>query len=261
MKQENPWWTKLPVSTLESRPVNAASYHRGIYGVVAAFTLIIVAMVSFLVLGPDTQQPRANAANSISYPGDTASLIAQCGDTFTFNPERRHYGALPDDFFKDPNGGPGYIERRIPIPPMGVPAYGYFSNEDGIKFDKKFYISAEQSDTPQRSEYLKLMWDGWTIIWYDTKTDRMTTDAIAEFVNTHDKVVAMPWNLEVKIPQERAFAFSAWNTTRTCGLWDSDVAQQFIDFATEQNNARNKNDIPIVKLDADGEIPVINLEK
>lgn len=273
MSEEKPWWAQqsLPAEpkTVSSAP-SGASIQRGVLSVVAAFTVIIAGMVSFLVLGPNPELPRKDIFQSVAYPADTASLIAQCGDTYTYNPSQEYYGALPENFFDDPNGGPDKINRTIPNHPMRVPAYGYFVNDDRVKFDKKFYtvedlnpVKTEQGtiQSIQRIEYLKPMWEGQKIIWYMPSIDQDTKNAIATFVDERDDVIAIPWQDDAAMPMQRNFSFSAWNVTRSCGLWDSDIAKSFIEFSDEYNKTRDISSVPDAPLTLEGELPRMEIQK
>jgi hypothetical protein len=273
MNEKKPWWAEqtLPVEpkTVSSAP-GGKSIQRGVISVVSAFVAIVAAMVSFLVLGPNPELPHKDIFDSTAYPANTESLIAQCGDTYTYTPLPQYYGALPDNFFDDPAGGPDTINRTIPNHPMRVPAYGYFVNNEKINLKQKFYTQDDLKprETPQgtiqgiqRIEYLKAMWDGKKIIWYMPTIDQITKDAIATFVDSRDDVIAIPWQDTASIPMRRNFAFSAWNVTRSCDLWDSEVANAFTDFADDYNKSRNIKDVPQATLRDDGELPLIDVPR
>lgn len=271
MSEQKPWWaqqTPLTEPKTTSSAPSGISIQRGVVSVVASFTAIVVGLVTFLIIGPNPELPRKNMFQSIAYPADTESLIAQCGETFTYTPDKKHYGAIPEDFFKDPAGGPDTINRTIPNHPMRVPAYGFFVNNDRIEFKQKFYteqdvkpVQTAQGAIPriQRLEYLKTMWEGKKIIWYMPTIDQMTKDSIKEFVTGREDVVAIPWQDEASIPMQRNFAFSAWNVTRSCGLWDSDVATSFTEFADDYNKDRDTENIPEAPVDSSGELPLIDV--
>lgn len=273
MSEEKPWWAQQSIPTepkMASSAPSGKSIQRGVISVVASFAAIVTAMVTFLIVGPNPELPRKDMFQSISYPADTESLIAQCGDTFTYSPDAKYYGAVPEDFFKDPAGGPDTINRTIPNHPMRVPAYGYFINDDRIEFKKKFYTEEDVKpiETPQgaipriqRLEYLKTMWDGKKIIWYMPTIDPVTKEAIKKFVTERDDVVAIPWGDEASIPMRRDFAFSAWNVTRSCDLWDSDVATSFIQFANDYNKTRDISKVPNATVDHAGELPLIDVPR
>lgn len=268
MNKTTPWWAASTETTKDTKSSTRFG-RKGVFYVVLSFMLIIASMVVFLIVGPDPQAVQDGDFGSRTYPADTESLIAGCGDTFTFSPEQNNYGALPDDFFVDPNG-PLPRKRTVPNHPMIVPAYGYFINDPSVKFSKKFYTLKDLPviETPvdrlpglQRVEYLKMMWNGYKIIWYMDEIDQQTKDAIKTYVSERDDVVAMPWTSDVALPMGRSFGFSAWNVTRSCNFWDSDVASKFVSFADDYNAGRNKSDIPAVKLDSDGEAELIRVEK
>lgn len=269
MSNQQPWWADTTPQTQDSTLSPKINRH-GVIWVVVSFVLIIASMITALVFGPNPDAVKEGQYQSTVYPADTESLIAGCGDTFAFSPPAKNYGALPDDFFVDPNSD-SPRKRNVPKHPMVVPAYGYFINNDNIKFEQKFYteqdlpvIESREDRMPgiQRPEYLKLMWDGWKIIWYKPSADEATKQSISEFVNSQENVVALPWTnseTEVDLPAGRSFAFSAWNTTRSCGLWDSDVAGKFVIFADDYNKTRDRMDIPNVRLDATGEAELIRV--
>jgi len=273
MSEEKPWWAQqsppAEPKTVSSAP-GGKSIQRGVISVVSAFAAIITAMVSFLVLGPNPELPHKDIFESMAYPANTESLIAQCGDTYTYDPSPMHYGSLPDNFFDDPAGGPDTINRTIPHHPMRVPAYGFFVDDERIKFSKKFYTVEQLKpvDTPegtipaiQRLEYLKKMWDGGKIIWYNPTIDQAAKDAIKTYVTERDDVIALPWMDDAAMPMNRSFAFSAWNVTRSCGLWDSEVADAFMQFADDHNATRDKEKVPEATVQQNGELPLINVQR
>lgn len=273
MSEQKPWWAEqspqAEPKTVSSAP-EGISIQKGVISVVSAFGVIVTAMVSFLVLGPNPELPHKDIFESTAYPANTASLIAECGSTYTYSPSPLHYGALPENFFDDPAGGPDSINRTIPHHPMRVPAYGFFVNDDKIKFSKKFYtvddlepVRTPEGEIPavQRLEYLKKMWDGGTIIWYEPNVDQMTKDSIATFVAERNDVIALPWMDDAAMPLGRNFSFSAWNVTRSCDLWDPNVATAFIEFSTDYNKSRNKENVPEATIRADGELPLIDVKR
>lgn len=258
MNKQQPWWGK-DTETTTNTDLGKKKFQRGIIGIGAAFLAVASIMVGGLVVGPNPELPKEGQWGSTMYPADVTSLIAECGDTFVFDTDEKYYGAIPEGYFEDPNSGKE-IARTVPNHPMRIPVFGYFIDDANLVPEKKFYVDEDAKSFPARHVFLKYMWDGWKIIWYDSDVDDETKQAIQEFVSTRDDTIAVPWVDEASMPMNRDFAFAGWNISRSCNKWDSDVANVFMDEANElyQGTVGGKEPRKI-ELDPSEDLPLIDI--
>lgn len=258
-KQNTPWWgniepTSAPAKTQIKRP----------YAVIAGFFVIIFAMIFSILNLPDPNMPKSSSFNSTQYPADSLETIAGCGPTFVFDVPKDKSGKIPENFFDNPYGE-GNIKRTVPLNPMLVPAYGYYQT-DQTEPTKTFWehdgSTKKIQELPQSTEYLSYMWDGWTIIWYSTDSEKEVKDALKTYASTKDKVMVMPWvrDDERNIPLGRNIAMASWGISRSCELWSTEIADRFISSA--KNNQESRNEEPYeAKLDSSGELPLIEIKQ
>lgn len=256
-EQQKPWWghENLPPPEKITRPKKKSKP----FLAVALFSAIVVSMVGFVAFTPDPMEPKASEFNSTLHPANALQTIGKCGGIFEFDVPKEYSGEIPEDFFDNPYGG-SPIKRTIPKMPTIVPAYGYFLNMSEDKPSKKFWdAETEVEDLPTRPEYLNYMWHGWTIVWYTPDSDDQVTNSIKSYANAHDQVVAIPWHYDRGLPFERKVALSSWGVTSTCGLWSSDIANEFIKFSQEKNANRDESKPYPAMIQKDGELPTIDI--
>lgn len=252
-----PWWGKQKIENFTASKKSRTQP----FLAVAGFAAIIAAMVGAVAFAPDPAAPRPSSFNAMAYPANVLGTIGQCGDTFNFAVPAEFTGKIPDGFFANPNG-PGNIERTVPVHPMIVPAYGYFY-ETRDEPAKTFWNFEDKKILPQSFEYLSYLWNGWTIVWYDDKVEEEAKKSIKQYVSSHEKVMAMPWMNpgERALPLDRSYAFSSWGVTRSCGLWDGRLLDDFIEFSQDVNKDRDISNPYPAKLDDSGELRRIAVPK
>lgn len=258
MNQQQPWWSKSTSETTAVHRPPKSTFRRGVVGIGVSFLAVISIMVGGLIIGPNPDAPKPGGWNSTMYPADVDSLIAECGETFVFDTDQKYFGAIPDDYFIDPNSGIE-VARNVPNHPMRVPVFGYFINDENLSPEQKFFSPDDEDILPERHIYLKYLWDGWNIIWYAPDVDLETQNAIRDYTETHDKIVAMPWIDDVPMPMGRNFAFSGWNISRSCDKWDSDVATAFVGDAAHVYEQIEGAEPNTVQLTDDGNLPLIDI--
>lgn len=257
MDKQQPWWGAHEADS-SNTDQGKKKFRRGIIGIGGAFVAVVGIMVGGLTIGPNPELPQKGQWGSTMYPADVTSLIAECGDTFVFEPEEKHYGAIPDGYFSDPNSGVE-IARTVPNHPMRIPAFGYFIDDENLTPEKKFFTEADKESLPPRHIYLKYMWDGWKIVWYAPNIDDDTKQSIKEYVDSRDDTIAIPWLDDVSMPLNRSFSFSGWDISRSCDKWDSDVATAFIDDANEVYQSIDGKEPPRVDLEEGEDLPLIDI--
>lgn len=267
MNDKQPWLSSIPVSDNVKATVNdKTTLKRSTHGplaIFAAFTAVIIGMIAFVVVGPNPMSAYASEFGSTSYPSSAEGIISECGDTFTFNPEPMYYGYVPNDFYLSKDGL-SIVPRNIPQPPMSVPAFGYMS-EKSPSFSKNFYRdnNLDRSEIPNAEQAKRMLWDGKFIVWYKADIDPATQNSIQTFVNENPNTYAFPWLDSTKnIPLERNIAFSGWNTTRSCKLWNTNIATEFVKFASERNALENRSVTPPrAQILNNGELSLINIPR
>lgn len=255
-ENSTPWWAKTN-STPANAPDKKLKKHRP-FAAVLTFAAILGGMVGAVALSPDLNAPQKSAFNSMEHPANALATVGQCGGIFDFDVPYQYSGQLPPDFFQNPNGE-GTVKRQVPSDPMTVPAFGYFytMRDEPVK---TFWELDEEKNLPQEFEYLGYMWSGWTVIWYSPDSGPDAIASVKDYVAANDKVMAMPWvDSERTLPMGRSFAFGAWGATRSCGLWDARLADEFIAFATESNKGRDIENPHDAVLDMNGELYRIDI--
>lgn len=262
--QEQAWWANDEKIENESKkPAKALRPSNGkgmIFGSAALIAALTTGLITATFFKPNPYAPHPSQFQSIEYPASVEAVITECGSIFRFDPPARHYGQFPEGFF-DSERGPNTQERLVPEQPMSVPAYGYMSNESPQNFPD--FIEPNAKEIPTKQQILRMMWDGMMIIWYlpasgagaDAKgiNDAETINSIKRYVESNDNVIAVPWGNDRPLPQDRRIAFSMWNTTQSCKLWNSGVADEFQ--STEKQLRQERPTLPpYAPLDEEGEL-------
>lgn len=267
MNDKQLWIGAVPVSDDVKAAVNdKTTLKRSKHGpltIFAAFTVVILGMITFIVVGPNPMSAYASEFGSTSYPSSAEGIVSECGDTFTFNPDQMYYGYVPNDFYLSKDGK-SIVPRNIPQPPISVPAFGYMSEKSPF-LSKNFYrdTNLDRSEIPNAEQAKRMLWDGKFIIWYKSDVAPTVLTGIQNFVNTNPNVYAFPWLDSTKnIPLDRNIAFSGWNTSRSCKIWNENIAQEFVAFAQERNilDDRSANP-PKARILDNGELSLINIPR
>lgn len=216
---------------------------------IAALLAASGALTATAITAEPRSTPHAGENGSIVVPTSSTGILSQCGDYFTFNPNKSFYGVVPDD----------YKEDFIPVPKMIVPVYGFMVD---IPFDVEEAMKVQQGENPyQRGHINRALWEGHTFIWIDKDVESETFDFIkahAEQWNaTHsNKLIPLTWTDEDKgLPQARDFAFSSWETSQSCMSFSVEALDEFLSQAKMQNAGRDITKPPMAKLTSDGKLP------
>lgn len=269
------WWNQEdgndenmpPTDDKKVKVLRPKSNKLPIIGSVALVLALAAGLVTANFTKPNPYEPRNGQFNSVEYPATIPAIINECGAIFNFTPDEKHYGQFPKGFFD--GAKPGERKKRQTfLHPMIVPAYGYMSN-NLIDVPKPF-ISPETTNIPKLEEVLRLMWDGWTVIWYvppgsaiqdNTSFNNMLTLStlaeVEEYANSHPKTIALPWTGEKPLPAQRNIAFSQWGTTQSCAIWNADIVDAFKEKAKTLDVERTEEP-PYATLGSDGELnPIV----
>lgn len=266
--QEQAWWAKDDdTATPSEEPVKSLRPSNGkgmIFGSVALIAALTAGLFTATFFKPNPYAPHVGQFQSMEYPASVEAVITECGAIFNFEPSPRHYGQFPEGFF-DSEAGKNTRERLVPEQPMIIPAYGYMSNKAPDNFPA--FIGTDEEKQPSKNQLLRMMWEGTMVIWYlpasgsgenaNGINDAETLNSIKRFAESHDNVIAVPWSNDRQMPLNRRIAFSMWNTTQSCKLWNSGVAEEFI--AAEKNIRKERPvEPPYAPLDEEGELFIIN---
>lgn len=258
--RKEPWWKDIPADPASAEETAKLKRNqKGPFFIFAAFSLIVICMVAFLSIGPDPAAPHKGDFQSVAYPSSAEAIVTECGETYRFNPAPEFYGYVPNSFFLNEDGT-SYTPKRITSHPMIVPAFGFMSEQSPI-LAKNYYTESE-TETPNREQVLRLMWEGKVIIWYVPDVDGATKAAMRTYANDNSNVVILPWKSDRDLPYDRKFAFSSWTITKSCALWNKSVANSFQSFAAENTPERDFKNPPVARFDpATKELPLIEIPK
>lgn len=271
---EKAWWgaedqgKDVPEASVV-RPKNNKASILGSLALVLALTGGLVA-ATFAKPNPYAEHP--GSFQSIEYPASVEGVINECGAFFKYTPRAAHYGKFPEGFFKDAQGN--NVTRQTQYHPMIVPAYGYMDNRPSPENDKiPHFFTNEAKNIPDKEQVLRMMWDGWTIIWYippiadrsnltveefeSTLTPR-DVESIKAYAESHEKVIALPWMEQKLLPRKRNVAMSRWASTQSCGVFSPSMIDEFINRDKEISNPRPAEP-PVAQLDEDGEVMKISI--
>lgn len=221
-----------------------------------ALITTLVAACGLLTSTALTAEPRSAPhtdvkTNSIFFPTNSDGILSQCGDYFTFNPDKESYGVVPDEFAKS------YKATH----PMTVPVYGYMVNQE---FNVEQASQVKQGENPYTiAEINRAMWDGHTFIWAKKGLPSETYSYVQDYADkwnlTHEKkVVLLTWNgenlyVEEKgkdrdLPMGREFGFSSWNVSQSCMSFSEGAFSEFMEQAEQLNANRDIQILPVAAL-------------
>lgn len=264
---EKTWWgadetEDVPQDVATVRPKNNKL---SIIGSLAMIAVLTASLVGATFYKPNPYAAHPGAFGSIEHPATVEGVINECGPIFEYTPRSTHYGEIPVGYTKPANG----MVKQIPVQPMVVPAYGYMANGETKLGDKvDHFFSIERKDVPTNEQVLRLMWEGWTVIWYlppiadrthltahdlETTFNPATVEAIKIYAEKHDKVIALPWKESKPLPLNRNMGLSRWASTQSCGVWNSSIVDEFIN--SDKNLGKKRSiEPPVAKLDEEGKL-------
>lgn len=234
----------------EAHPIHSDMY--GFYKttLVSALVAACGVLLTTAITAPPRSTPQAGENNSIVLPASSKGVLSQCGDYFTFNPEKTDFGAVPENYDKD-----------YSFPPMIVPAYGFMLNRE-LKVDEASQV--KQGENPYTiPEINRALWDGHSFIWVDQKTAPETFTYIHDYADKwnkiHEKkVIVLTWKEARPLPLGRSFGFSSWGITQSCMSFSESTFDEFLEKAQEHNVGRDTTTLPAAKLTADGSLPKVS---
>lgn len=224
---------------------------------------MIITMGMWVFTGSNSYAMNGPYGSTVNMP-NTPAIMSGCGSIYQFAPTVE-FGTFSNDDVTPT--GKNKDRVRVPTAPMLVPAYGYMS-EDGIPTHRNFYATDDE-DLPTLPETLRSMRDGRVVLWYQPDTVRAGgLENIQAWMEDNPNVVAIPWlpstlgimeNLQGhSMPMGRSYAFSTWNVTHSCDVFNVEAADGYMDFV-ENLNGKNRpagEPAPAV-LDEKGQLPDI----
>lgn len=213
---------------------------------VLVFFLVLVLLASIMAsLIPDSSQPRRGPEQSLEYPVPVQDVLNGCGGIFHFQPIERNYGVIPEETTIDKSEG-------IPQIPTRIQTYGYMSEESWENDDKRFY-SPEDKDVPELPKLLRGMWEGYYVMWYDSKeTSPTILNQMKTLSKENTKIIIVPWLSEQAMPMDRKFSYATWNVSQSCAEFDINVARAFTELSDPVY--RNRQNPPIAPLNEHNEL-------
>lgn len=273
---EKAWWGEVeqgpdaPDASLVRPKNNKAS----IIGSLTLVAVLTAGLVGATFYKPNPYAERPGIFNSIEHPATVEGVINECGSIYEYNPPARHYGQIPVGYKLSPQGE--RVERNIPVHPMLIPGYGYMANDETKVGDNvDHFFSTERTDVPDREQILRLMWDGWTVIWYlppiidrsnltadeiENTFNPTTIEAIKSYAEQHDKVIAVPWKGPKDLPMNRNMGISRWAVTQSCGVWSNSVVDEFINQDKSNPKPRPKEP-PFAQVNEEGNLNEIHVDQ
>lgn len=273
---EKAWWGEVEQGpdAPDASSVRPKNNKASIIGSLTLVAFLTAGLVGATFYKPNPYAERPGIFNSIEHPATVEGVINECGSIYEYDPFARHYGQIPVGYTISPEGK--RIEREIPVHPMIIAAYGYMANDETKLGDKvdPFY-STERTDVPDREQILRLMWEGWTVIWYlppiidrsnltadeiENTFNPTTVEDIKAYAEKHDKVIAVPWKEAKELPRSRNMGISRWGVTQSCGVWSSSVVDEFIN-SDKSNSKPRPEEPPFAQVDEKGNLNEINVSQ
>lgn len=210
-------------------------------------------LLSTAIIAEPRSTPQPGENDSIVLPTSSKGILSQCGDYYTFQPDKQYYGVVPENYDKD-----------YTFPSMIVPVWGYMANK-GINIDEA--TNQEFGTNPYSPpEINRTLWDGHTIIWVEKKADVKAYASIHDYAEkwnkVHEKkVIVLTWTGARPLPLGRSFGFSSWSISQSCTNFSESVFEEFLQKAQEHNAGRDIQPLPMATLTADGSLQKIPVKK
>lgn len=272
---EKPWWSQenTEVEEPEVSKVRPKNNKLTIIGSVALVTLLTGGLIAATFTKSNPYAAHPSQYESTLHPATVRGVINECGGIFAYSPPARFYGTLPDEFFPGEEGNEE--PRQTQKHPMIVPAYGYMAPADKVPEAIPHFFDTSSKTVPSREQVLRMMWDGWTILWYvppipdrsnltadeiENTFNPETIEAIKQYAGKHEKMVALPWRETNPLPRDRNLAIATWGVTQTCKLWDPALVDEFLAKKDDLTPIRSVEP-PMAKLNEDGDVYPINPDR
>lgn len=250
-KNESAWWAVR--TNKDVIPADKAT-QRNPLSVALAF-LVLLLVLSFAFWGMTAISPnpsRPSIYGSTERLTSITAVLNKCGNIFDFPVDERYIGTFePADITPDQKGN-----RTQPLLPTIIQPYG-FMREEGLDADKPFY-SPKDSELVDIGTVLRSMYDGKIILWYRSTLLAEDISFIRQYAwDNKDKVVAIA--RKGAFPEGRNLAFATWGATMSCGAWQEDVVDEFVEFVDENRSRLIPNEPPPSANIKDGKFPSIVL--
>lgn len=236
-------WDQLPLCPI---PLHMYAFYKTT--LVATLVAAAAALLTVAITPEPRSTPKPGENGSIVLPVNANSILSQCGDYFTFNPETEYFGVVPEEYDKE----------YIPVPPMIVPVYGFMVADE---FDAEALTKASHGEKSSyhTGQINRALWDGHTFIWVDPDISKEAFDYAANFAEqwneSHEKkVIVQTWGGERELPLGRQFAFSSWGISQSCSDFSSATFEEFMEQSNSHNTNRDEKTLPTATL-VDGELP------
>lgn len=253
----SPWWAER-----SKKPTYALSKVRRFdFSSLLTFSAIAVLLgtgIIWTLIGHDPSKPREGQFNSIEYPASINGVLAQCGGIFVFdNIFPQHYGVIPDEVKAAVQARPE-DERKYSMHPMVVPVYG-FMEAVGVDSDEDQFFNVKDKNYPSREAILRSMYDGLTVIWFDSALPESTLRSINAYVTQAPDIIAVEWNDHRTLPLGRSIAVSTWGASQSCHDFYVEVINEFTEQYPSKTPGMNGEEPPFARLDEQGELYKISL--
>lgn len=226
------WWDRDNIDLIPSQ--NISKHDRGSIAILLFAVLMFFGIIFWTIFGAAAGQAesRSGQHDATVYPATIESVLSQCGDIYTFSPERENYGVIPDN--------PEATVLGIPHHPMIVPVYGYMAQEDTF-LD---VITYPVGEFPSREEVLRAQWGGRVIIWYNANVEASILADMRVTAAEYGNVTLLEWREDYDLPLNRNIAFGAWGASQSCLQWNSASFADFMIFLAEHPEFGGQTSLP-----------------
>lgn len=212
----------------------------------------ILAMITLVIFGINPNQPTRTEWGGWAYPASLDSLTNGCGDIYVSEPTEGQFGVIPPKYWELNKDAVANIPRHLMI----IPVFGYMAELGVPQSDIKFWSVEEAKDNTTINEQtiLRAMYDSdITVIWYSETLNPVDVASIRNYANEHEgKILAYPWTTNGgRMVGDRQVGFSQWGISQTCGVFNEVVADEFLEFSTE-NRVGRPDVIPEAPMSEDG---------
>jgi hypothetical protein len=228
------------------------SYKNTKRGIVLALLAAVLALVSIVIFGVNPNKPSpVEDIGGLQYPATLSAMANSCGDIFYNPPIKNNFGVIPDRFWELNKDNE---DIKIPTHQMIVPVFGYMDKESFADADIRFYSSEEAEEPINRERLLRTMYDkDITVVWYTAEIEPSDLSALKAYAIEHaGEILVYPWKYASgQLIGNRTVAYSSWGISQTCGLYNEEILDEFVQFAKD-NRIDRPQEIPEARVSDQG---------
>lgn len=231
------------------------SYRKTRRNLILSILAVIILASGFIIFGLQPNNPTKSAYGGLEYPATLESMANGCGNIFYNPPKEGNYSVIPEKFWEY-HEEQGTETVKIPTHSMIIPIFGYMSEEAYTEDAVRFYSLQEATEAPNLPMLLRTMYDrDITVVWYKANIAPSDLALIKAYADANPgEVFAYPWYFSGgSLVGTRTVAYAKWGISQSCGLYNEQNLEDFIQFGKEHPIERKK-DLPEAKYTDSGDL-------